>query len=165
MKFLRITFFLLFIVFLSARIAWSQDLLGKFHDWSVYRVDRGDQIVCYTISYPIAKKDNLLKRGESYFMVTEIKNDADELSVSSGFIYDDSMDVEVSFRSKKFYLFPHDALAWSNDKNEDIDIIKEMQKFDDFIVRGDGKKGKYGIDTYSLIGFKESYYLLKEKCG
>ena len=98
-------------------------------------------------------------------MVTEIKNDADELSVSSGFIYDDSMDVEVSFRSKKFYLFPHDALAWANDKNEDIDIIKEMQKFDDFIVRGDGKKGKYGIDTYSLIGFKESYYLLKEKCG
>ncbi|MBL6665176.1 MAG: hypothetical protein ISQ34_04960 [Rickettsiales bacterium] len=143
----------------------AQELLGRFHDWSVYRADRGDKKVCYTISTPIDRKDNVFKRGESYFMVSEIKNDADEVSVSSGFMYDDSMDVEISFRSKKFYLFPHKNLAWANDKNEDIDIIKEMQKFDDFIVRGDTKKGKYGIDTYSLIGFKESYYLLKEKCG
>jgi len=164
MKSLKITFFLLLIVFLPLKVVSAQELLGKFHDWSVFRVDRGDKIVCYTISAPIERQDNLFKRGESYFMVTEIKNDADEVSVSSGFMYDDSMDIEVSFRSKKFYLFPHKALAWANDKNEDIDIIKEMQKFDDFIVRGDAKKGKYGIDTYSLIGFKESYYLLKEKC-
>lgn len=165
MKFHKIAFFSFFIFFLSVRFVLAQELLGKFHDWTVYRADRGDQKVCYTISMPIEQKDNLFERGEAYFMVSEIKNDADEVSVSSGFIYDESMDVEISFRSKKFYLFPHGALAWSNDKNEDIDIIKEMQKFDDLIVRGDAKKGKYGIDTYSLIGFKESYYLLKKKCG
>jgi len=96
--------------------------------------------------------------------VTNIEDDADEISVSSGFFYGKKSDVEVSFLSKKFYLFPHKAMAWANDKNDDIDIIKEMQKNEDMVLTGVALDGKIATDTYSLIGFPESYKKLQEVC-
>lgn len=165
MKSVRIIFFTFIFSLSFSNLSLAQTLLGQFHDWRVYETNRGDKIVCYAISLPIKSEDNVFKKGQSYFMVSNIKNDADEIKVSSGIIYDNSTDVEMSFSSKKFYLFPHKNYAWSNSKHEDIDIIKEMQKLDDFIIRGYDENGKYVSDNYSLIGFKESYYLLKDKCG
>ena len=83
---------------------------------------------------------------------------------SSGFIFNKKSDVEVSFGSKKFYLFPYQTMAWANDKNDDIDIIKEMQKHEDMVVTGVALDGKIAVDVYSLIGFAESYQRLQEVC-
>lgn len=144
--------------------AFAQELQGKFQDWSVFKTQRGDRVVCYAASLPIKREGNYDKRGEPFFLVTDIENDADEISVSSGFLYGKNSDVEVSFGSKKFYLFPYKAMAWANDKNEDIDIIKEMQKRTDIIVTGIETSGRIAVDTYSLLGFAESYEKLKQLC-
>lgn len=143
--------------------AQAQQLQANFHDWKVFKTNRGDQIICYATSIPI-KRSGSTKRGESYFLVTDILNDADEIGVSSGFYYDKDSDVEISFGSKKFYLFPFKAMAWANDKNEDIDVIKEMQKSSDMIVSGIDKDGRVVSDTYSLIGFSQSYALMQDIC-
>ena len=55
-------------------------------------------------------------------------------------------------------------MAWANDKNDDIDIIKEMQKHEDMVVTGVARDGKIATDTYSLIGFAQSYERLKQAC-
>lgn len=163
MKFAKTIFLhLIFILFFHHNLL-AQELQEKFHDWSVFKVDRGDKIVCYTVSTPI-NKSGAFRKGEPFFLVTAIQNEADEISVSSGFIYDSSTDVELSFKSKKFYLFPYLSLAWANDQNEDIDVIKEMQKYDDFIVRGADSKGNMTVDTYSLVGFSKSYFKMKDIC-
>lgn len=143
--------------------AQAQQLQANFHDWNVFKTNRGDQVVCYATSLPI-KRNGSTKRGESYFLVTNIINDANEIGVSSGFYYDKDSDVELSFGSKKFYLFPFKALAWANDKNEDIDVIKEMQKSSDMIVSGIDREGRVVSDTYSLIGFAQSYEKMQEIC-
>lgn len=147
-----------------AQNSFSQELKAKFQDWNFFETNRGDKVICYLASIPIKRAGNYLRRGESFFLVTNIENDADEVSTSSGFIYNQDSDVEISFGSKRFYLFPYRALAWANDKNEDIDIIKEMQKKEELIVTGVAKNGKIAIDTYSLIGFKQAYEEMKEKC-
>lgn len=153
----------LFAIFFSAT-ASAQELQGKFQDWNVFKTERGDKTVCYLASTPIKRDGNYEKRGESFFLVTNIENDADEVSASSGFIYNKSSNVEVSFGSKKFYLFPYKSMAWANDKNDDIDIIKEMQKHDDMIVGGVEREGKIATDTYSLIGFVQGYTKMKQVC-
>ena len=55
-------------------------------------------------------------------------------------------------------------MAWANDKNDDIDIIKEMQKHEDMVVTGIARDGKIATDTYSLIGFGQAYAKMKQTC-
>lgn len=142
----------------------AQELKAKFQDWNVFKAERGDQTVCYVASTPIKRDGNYDKRGEPYFLVTNIMNDADEVSVSSGFLYKKKSDVEISFGSKKYYLFPYLSVAWANDKNDDIDIIKEMQRVEEFVISGVTRDGKTANDTYSLIGFAQAYAKMKEVC-
>ena len=157
--------FLLFY-YLSQPIdsANAADLQAKFQDWSVFKSNRGDKVVCYAVSLPIRKEDNFLHRGEPYLLVTNLANDSDEISVSSGFIYKQTSDFQMSFGSKKFYLFPYMAIAWASDNNDDLDIIKEMQKSEEVTIVGTGRDNKISNDTYSLIGFAQAYAKLKEIC-
>ncbi len=142
----------------------AQELKAKFQDWSVFMAERTGQAVCYMASTPIKREGNYDKRGEPYFLVTNIPNDANEVSVSSGFLYKKKSDVEVSFGSKKYYLFPYLSVAWANDKNDDIDIIKEMQRAEEFVITGVTADGKVANDTYSLIGFAQGYAKMQEIC-
>ena len=160
MKFIKI---LSILILLSAEV-FAQELKGKFHDWSVFKTERGDRIVCYAASTPIKRDGNYDKRGEPFFLVTNIEDDADEISASSGFVFNKKSDVEISFGSKKFYLFPYKTMAWANDKNDDIDVIKEMQKHEDMVVTGVATDGKIASDVYSLLGFAQSYQRLQESC-
>ncbi len=154
--------FTVFIFFSSN--SFAQEFEGEFQDWSIFKVERGGKNICYIASLPIKMDGNSLRRGEPFFLVTNIENDADEVSLASGFVFNKSSNVEVSFGSKKFYLFPYDTTAWANNKNEDIDIIKEMQKHEDFVVKSVAKDGKVASDTYSLVGFIQAYSKMKQIC-
>ncbi len=161
MKFLLI---LISLISLAFSQAYSQELQARFQDWSVFKTERGDKVVCYIASTPIKSEGNFDKRGEPFFLVTNIDNDSDEISTSSGFIYNKTSNVELTFGIKKYYLFPYKTVAWANDKNDDADIIKEMQGNAEMIVTGIARDGKIAVDTYSLIGFVHSYKKLKEIC-
>ena len=161
MKFLLI---LVSLISLAFSQAYSQELQARFQDWSVFKTERGDKVVCYIASTPIKSEGNFDKRGEPFFLVTNIDNDADEISTSSGFIYNKTSNVELTFGIKKYYLFPYKTVAWANDKNDDADIIKEMQGNAEMAVTGIARDGKIAVDTYSLIGFVHSYKKLKEVC-
>lgn len=143
---------------------FAQELKAKFQDWSVFKNQRGDRIVCYAASIPIDSTGNYYKRGEPFFLVTNIEDDADEISTSSGFFYSKKTDVEISFGDKKFYLFPYKNMAWADNKNDDIDVIKEMQKHPQMIITGVEVGGKIAVDTYSLVGFAKAYRKLHEIC-
>lgn len=164
MKFLKLALILINSIFLTFSKGYSQELQARFQDWSVFKTERGDKVVCYIASTPIKSEGNFDKRGEPFFLVTNIENDADEISTSSGFIYNKNSNVELTFGIKKYYLFPYKTVSWANDKNDDADIIKEMQNNAEMIVNGVARDGKIAVDTYSLIGFVNSYKKLKEIC-
>jgi hypothetical protein len=164
MKFLKLALILINCIFLTFSKGYSQELQARFQDWSVFKTERGDKVVCYIASTPIKSEGNFDKRGEPFFLVTNIENDADEISASSGFIYNKNSNVELTFGIKKYYLFPYKTVSWANDKNDDADIIKEMQNNAEMIVNGVARDGKIAVDTYSLIGFVNSYKKLKEIC-
>ncbi len=142
----------------------DSNLRTSFWDWTLFKTSRKGRQVCYIASTPIIRTQDHLLRGEPYFLVTNIPNDADEITTSSGFIYKATSDVEISFGSKKFYLFPYMAVAWADNSNDDIDIIKEMQKSDEMTISGLTRDNITFQDTYSLIGFSKAYFRLKEEC-
>ncbi len=139
-------------------------LVKQYKDWNIYRIEEKNYRACYAISTPFLTKGNKIKRAEPYFIVNNLINDADEIMVTSGFFYKDNNDIEISIGIKKFYLFGYKNLGWTYSKNDDIDLIKEMQKNDEFLVTSYNKEGKINIDKYSLIGFKQAYFKLKETC-
>lgn len=157
---------ILFFYFSQAFVqeGFAQELQAKFQDWNVFKINRGDMEICYMASTPIKQSGNYYSRGEPFFLVTNIKNDADEISASSGFFYSNKSDVEISFGSKKFYLFPYKTRAWARNKNEDIDIIKEMQKHEEIAITGVAQNSKTASDIYSLIGFNQAYQKMKRLC-
>lgn len=142
----------------------AKNLEMNFFDWTLFKTNRGDRIVCYLVSTPIKEGGYNYRKGEPYFMVTNLQNDADEVTASSGFVYKPTSDVEISFGPKKYYLFPYYGVSWAFDINDDLDIIKDMQKNPEMIVTGTTIDNKITFDTYSLIGFSKAYFKLKEIC-
>lgn len=164
MKFVKFWVLILSFIIIKYKASYSQELQARFQDWSVFKTERGDKTICYVASTPIKSEGNFDKRGEPFFLVTNVENDSDEISTSSGFIYNKTSNVELNFGTKKYYLFPYKTVAWANDKNDDADIIKEMQNSAEMVVSGVARDGKIAIDTYSLIGFIHSYKKVKEAC-
>lgn len=164
MKFVKFWVLILSFIIIKHKASYSQELQARFQDWSVFKTERGDKTICYVASTPIKSEGNFDKRGEPFFLVTNVENDSDEISASSGFIYNKTSNVELNFGTKKYYLFPYKTVAWANDKNDDADIIKEMQNSAEMVVSGVARDGKIAIDTYSLIGFIHSYKKVKEAC-
>ncbi len=167
--FKKIIFSLLFIALLFPDVLAkenliSQELRGKFVDWSVFTADFGEKKICYMISLPIKKNGNYYHRGEPYVLITNSVDDIDEVTISSGYNYKESSEVELSFGLKKFNTFTYKDLAWANNKTDDIDIIKEMRRGLDVVISGVNKQNKYSSDTYSLIGFNQAYGRMKEVC-
>lgn len=163
-RFIRIFFPIVISLVLSLTPVWAEDFQAKFQDWSFFKTNREDKVLCYIISTPIKQDSNYYKRGEPYLIVNHIVNDADEISISAGFYFKENSSVEMSFGAKKFYLFPYLNLAWANNKNDDIDILKQMQKSEEIIVSSIAKDGKIANDTYSLIGFMQAYLKMKKDC-
>lgn len=136
----------------------------KFKDWSIYNYEKNNERYCFALSRPIATKSNILSRAKPYFIVNDLIYDSDEILTVSGFKYKNNSDIEVSFGVKKFYLMNYEFNGWAYNKNDDLDIIKSMQENAEFSVTSYSEDNHYAIDRYSLIGFKQAYFKLKEIC-
>ena len=158
-------FVTLFVIFFTSSNLLAGELQAKFQDWSVFKTNRGDKEVCYIASAPVKKNNVFRRRGEPYFIVTNIKNDASEINVSSGFIYNKNYDVELSFYKRKFYLFPYRDNAWSDSLDDDVEVTKEMQRHEEMTVTGMTESGEMSVDIYSLVGFKKAYKTMRKLCN
>ena len=162
--FKKIILTLIFLLLFSKSLC-AEEFQGKFADWSVFKVNFGNKEICYMVSLPIKKDGNYYRRGEQYFLVVNSVDNIDEITISSGYVYKDGSEVELSFGLKKFNGFTYKSLAWANTKTDDIDIIKEMRRNLDVVVLGTNKNNKYSTDTYSLIGFNQAFGKMKEICA
>jgi hypothetical protein len=159
----KIIFSLTFLLLLCSNL-FAQEFHKKFADWGFFTADFGNKKICYIISLPVKKDGNYNKRGEPYFLVINSADNIDEVMISSGYIYKEGSEVELSFGLKKINGFSYKNLAWAYNKSEDINIIKEMRRNLNFSVLGVNKNNRYSQDTYSLIGFNHAFQRMKESC-
>lgn len=155
--------FVAFLILFSSDL-WAQEFQGRFADWSVFRTDFGSKKICYMVSLPVNKAGNYFRRGEPYFLVINSVDNIDEITISSGYVYKEGSEAELSFGLKKFNIMTFGNLAWANNKTDDIEIIKEMRRNLDVVVLGSNKKDQYSSDTYSLVGFRQAFGKMKDVC-
>lgn len=148
--------FILFFVLISNLFAATP--VSIYKNWALFKSTINGEEICYIVSLPIKKDGNYKRRGEPYALVSKVKgNDYNEVSMSSGFIYDPDKDIEVLISKRKFPMFSNEEKAWAYDKNDDVEMVKYMKKGTTMNVIGYSKLGFMANDTYSLMGFTEAY--------
>ena len=155
--------FILFFILISNLFAATPVSIHK--NWTLFKSTVNGKEMCYIVSLPIKKEGNYKRRGEPYALVSKVKgNDYEEVSMSSGFIYDPDKDIEVLISKRKFPMFSNEEKAWTYDKNDDVEMVKYMKKGTTMNVIGYSKLGFMANDTYSLMGFTEAYDNLINLC-
>lgn len=153
------------IVFPAASVMALPKLAQSFGDWRVFFVEQqdGDRL-CYIGSLPVKKEGNYSKRGDAYVLVTDKGGNRDEVSVSSGYPYKENQDVKLQIGQRSFDLFGKGEMAWAYDTKADMEIVKELIRGADLVVRGTSWKGTSSKDTYSLTGFTDAHRAMKQLC-
>ena len=151
--------------FLLIEKSYSSIPISIHKDWTLFEVKIDNDDICYIESLPIQKTGNYKKRGEPYFIVMRKKGfKEDEISLSSGFIFKEKKDVEISILKRKFPLFIDNERAWTYDRNDDIEIVKQMKMGAKLYVTSYSMEDYIANDTYSLIGFNEAYEKMVDLC-
>lgn len=156
---------ILIVFVLQTTLLFASSPVSVYKDWTLFKTTVDGNEMCYIASLPIKKDGNYKKRGEPYFIVMRKKGaDFDEVSLSSGFLFDEDRDIEVSILKRKFPMFSFEEKAWTYDKNDDIEMVKQMKVGAKMYVTGYSKFGTVANDTYSLFGFNEAYNKMLEIC-
>ena len=158
-------FYVLILFFVLAVHAYSATPVSIYKNWTLFKSTVDGKEMCYIVSLPIKKQGNYKRRGEPYALVSKLKGaEYEEVSMSSGFLYDPDKDIEVSISKRKFPMFSDEEKAWTYDRNDDIEMIKYMKKGTLMNVVGYSEVGFMANDTYSLMGFTEAYNSMINLC-
>ena len=167
-RFFRYKNYMQYLVFslivLFALPSFAQQLVASHGDWRVLSASKNGGRICYLAATPSRKEGNYNKRGDAYFLVTHRSGNQDEVSVSSGYPYKENADVVLQFGQTRHLLFSKGEVAWAYDAKSDRDIVKDMIRGKDVVVRGTSWKGTFSKDTYSLDGFTAAHREMKSLC-
>ncbi|MCC7260323.1 MAG: hypothetical protein IT567_04750 [Alphaproteobacteria bacterium] len=150
---------------LVSAAASAQELQGSFGDWNAYTLTQNGAKTCYIASAPVEKIGNYSERGEPYLLVTHRDKGADEVSLSSGYPYQNGSEVEVRIDGGKAQkLFTRDAIAWAYDEAGDKALVAGIKRGNRLEAKGTSQKGSHSTDRYSLKGFSKAYDKMKALC-
>lgn len=141
--------------------------LANNGNWRAYLLEDEGSKTCYMYSQPKKQEGNYTRRGDPYAMVTRRigTRTVEEVSVTSGYPYNESAKVKVKIDGKQFeFGIMHNEHAWADDDNEDRAVIEAMIKGIDMSVRGTSKKDTFSMDTYSLKGFTATHKAIVNAC-
>ena len=156
----------LFVAPLGVQAA-EPDLLGRFKDWSAYRLNESSGKICYMVSKPIKAEGNYTKRGDVFALITHRPKERsrDVFSYMTGYTYKAGGDVKVDIDGRKFSLFTQDDTAWTPDAETDRKLANAVQSGSKMVVRGTSSRGTLTTDTFSLSGSSGAYKKISEVCG
>ena len=166
----KITYFLIFILVLYCHkgVAGNSRPLAVFGDWVIFRTTdkEAKKLICYIMSLPSKRYDNLNKRGESFFVVFKYAGEKEsEIFLSYGQISKKEItNAEINIQKIKFPIMTHEDKGWAYNYFDDRNIIKELKKTPIFSVEVEYENGQKLIDIYSLNGFVEAYERLLKMC-
>jgi len=153
----------------------ARELDSVYKHWSVYSV-KGSKKICFIVSTPTKQVGNYRKRGQPFLIVTHIKKNVGEVSISSGYPYKTGSEVKVTLKgssikksNKKYNLFTRGSRAWLYSSAKDVhskdsEMIRQMKKGASLSIKGYSKLKSYSNDTYSLMGFTKAFRRMQKIC-
>lgn len=147
--------------------AQDQERVGAFRYWSTFTSQRPEGKVCWAATKPTDKEFNGGNRGDVFLMISVYPDTGveTEVSILSGYQYDESRTVQAKIGSQNFSFFAAQDGAWLETRNEERQIITAMRRGAKATVTGYAEGGGRSTDTFSLLGFTKAYEAAKKACG
>ena len=157
------------LALLGVTAAAAQDrpkLIGEYKDWDAFTYQEDGKPVCFVSSSPLDSSPKNVNRGDIYILVTHRPESKtlDEISVYTGYPYEDSSVATVDVDGRNFELFTKDDTAWAYDAEADKKLVRAMVRGSKMGIRGTSQRGTSTIDRYSLQGFTAARNAINKAC-
>jgi len=143
-------------------------LLGQFGDWGAYKASPGGKLVCFALSKPTKAVTDPpgRNRDQPYAFVTtrpaeKVKN---EVSVIVGYPQKSGVDATASIGSANYVMYTQNDGAWVKNAAEESQMVDEMRKGSELVVKSVSGHGTKTTDTYSLKGISEALAKVAAEC-
>jgi hypothetical protein len=142
-------------------------LLATFTDWGAYASGQGRAKICYALSQPKDRLPKDLKRDPAYLFVSfrPADNVRNEVAVVMGFAGKDGAPAEAVIGTTTYALVTKGANAWVRNPAEEGQVIGNMSKGKDLVVKATSARGNAATDRYSLSGFAQALDRARKECS
>jgi len=149
--------------------AGAQDrpkLIAEFKNWDAFTYQENGKPVCFISSSPLNSSPKNVQRGDVYILVTHRPDSktTDEVSVYTGYPYEDSSVATIDIDGRNFELFTNDDTAWAYDADADKKLVRAMVRGSKMRVLGTSQRGTDTVDNYSLVGFTAARNAINKAC-
>ncbi len=147
--------------------AQDQERIGAFRYWSAFTSNGPQGKICWAATKPSDKDFTGSNRGDVFLMISVYPDTGvdTEVSILSGYPYDESRTVQAKIGSQNFSFFAVKDGAWLETRNEERQIVTAMRRGAKATVTGYAEGGGRSTDTFSLLGFTKAYEAAKKACG
>ena len=151
----------------------SYNHIARVSDWSVFSENEPKNCWVMTTPYKtIFEPDNStedLCRGTVNLSVAfwPEKSIHEQLSFSSGYTFDHTVDVKFNMNHKNYRLLTKlgGKHAWPKNAAEDMRIVSAMKRARHLTIIAKAKNGQSIKDTFSLSGFASAIEIAARTCG
>jgi invasion protein IalB len=141
--------------------------IGGAQGWEAFTdADKGAKI-CYLIGKPTKSEPAGAKRSAVFASVTHRPSEKrdNEVSFTSGYLFKEGSDADLTIDGKAFSLFTNKEGAWTRDAATDKAVVDALAKGKQAIIKGTSARGTATTDTYTLAGFSQALAQIDKVCG
>src|SRR5665213_1038214 len=143
-------------------------LLGQFGDWGAYQASPGGKKVCFALAKPSKAETEPAgrKRDQSYAFVStrpseKVKN---EVSMIVGYPQKPSVDATATVGKASYVMYTQNDGAWVKNAAEEAQMVNDMRKGTDLVVKSMSAHGTKSTDIYALKGLEQALDKVAEEC-
>ncbi|MBL4758018.1 MAG: hypothetical protein JKY32_10445 [Rhizobiales bacterium] len=163
----KLSFSIAILLAIGSAQAQNIQPVGQDRDWAAFSANVDNNKTCFVVSQPKDMEPKNVSRDPVYFYVTRRPSDniPNQVSVVTGYPYQEDSKTTVQIGSDTFTLFTRGDKAWIEDVAEQSRLIDAMRRGSTMIVRGTSSRGTVTIDTYSLSGITAALARLNSACS
>lgn len=141
--------------------------LGGTQGWQAYSETTKSEKICYLMGKPSKSEPASAKRSAVYASVTHRPGEkrTNEVSFTSGYLFKEGSEADLTVDGKKFTLFTNKDGAWARDAATDKAVVDALAKGKQAIIKGTSARGTATTDTYTLAGFAPALAQIDKACG
>jgi invasion protein IalB len=143
-------------------------LLGQFGDWGAYKASPGGKLVCFALSKPTSAVTDPpgRNRDEPYAFVSTrpAEKVVNEVSVIVGYPQKPGVDASATIGTASYVLYTQKDGAWVKNAAEEAQMVADMRKGDQLVIKSVSSHNTKTTDTYSLKGVSEALDKVAAEC-
>ena len=143
-------------------------LLGQYGDWGAYKASPGGKPVCFALAKPsnATTEPAGRKRDQSYLFVStrpaeKVKN---EVSAIVGYPQKTGNETLATIGTTNYVMYAQNDGAWIKNSAEETQMLDNMRKGAELVVKSVSTRGTKSTDVYSLKGLAQALEKVEQEC-